>query len=533
MWNLRRPGMRLAVRSTRQGDWVLTSQILIQPLLYKDLGKVTKNNSNVDGSTNHGNQAKVSETDPAEIKSNLCENKQLSQAGESTDPLEVPKSAMAHGLRSNIYNPEIIWPVKEETPTVENCNVTPIYTITNGNQSTRSRQPIVLSEDCPFALLGVHLDGLEFGLNIPWMKWKDLHSALVSLSQQAAHTKDKCIAARLTGRDVLVWRSSKRIGYPLHIQTQFAHIYIAAHEKIKYRSNVCVSLDSRALFTHSLGYVLLQVELFLRGLSAMSDSSRRKTLCCAQWKHSLQRLDLAVDVQLHQSLTLEQLDAEAVTHLEADKLYRKSKRLESIYYGDNDLILRIYDKSQEVKVHAKEWIWDYYEMEPASNLWRFEFQLRNTQLRGKYGIKDLEFLVDVMPPLLKDLATTSFRLKVPGGSNTTRREFTPLWQAIVDAADLLTKPGAKVTRPRKETKPPNPDWYPRHIQKYLVGFAAASGVVDRQEAAQAFAEKIAACFDDDSWMQQLRVKCFHSGLPLPEETPAVQGQDGDGPKKAA
>ena len=141
---------------------------------------------------------------------------------------------------------------------------------------------------------------------------------------------------------------------------------------------------------------------------------------------TLSRVDYAVDFHLP---VMDFGADDFVTQAIKDVQHRKNGQVQTFRIGQDAIVLRVYNKSDEVKEQSgKYWLhslWGY-----EDDVWRIEFQSRKETLR-EFGIKSLEDLLKKYGVLLSSLAHEHTRLTIPSAdSNRARWQTHPVWKSL-------------------------------------------------------------------------------------------------------
>jgi hypothetical protein len=156
---------------------------------------------------------------------------------------------------------------------------------------------------------------------------------------------------------------------------------------------------------------------------------------------TLSRVDFTFDFEVSEV----DFDEDSFVTLAAkDAQHRKDRKLQTMRFGEGDLVLRVYDKSAEVReASQKTWFHDLWGG-VTDNVWRVEFQVRKEVLR-RFGIRQFQDLFDGCGDLLRHLVHDHTTLRVKGmDSNRSRWPLHPLWQLI--QAHVNTLPAQGVIR---------------------------------------------------------------------------------------
>jgi hypothetical protein len=116
-----------------------------------------------------------------------------------------------------------------------------------------------------------------------------------------------------------------------------------------------------------------------------------------------------------------------------DNQHRKNGKVQTFRIGEGDLVLRVYNKCDEIKERsAKTWFYDLWKQD--HDVWRIEWQARKEWLR-LVGIRTFEDLKERQGDLLRLLVKehTTLRTKTED-SNRSRWPLHPLWQDLQERA---------------------------------------------------------------------------------------------------
>jgi hypothetical protein len=374
----------------------------------------------------------------------------------------------------------------------------------------------------PIRVLGAHVDTLDIGYLFYWPAWDYVRETLYDLRTQAK--RSKFLSARLCCQDINIYAQRDKYSpgatrYPFHIECPVGHIFIAnAQEGTEY-PNIRFTPSSRHLLTYGYEQTFYDAVAFLNSIGcsapwlSITPPSRRT---CPH-PHVLQRVDIAADILLDSPLTRDAVISQKVHRATKTRWEDDADVMTGFYVGQGgDTVLRVYNKSTQLKMPDGAWLWEHYGIAPCDNLWRIEFQLRAPTLR-KYGVKTIHDLSSKIAGIWKDLTTSWFSLREPSAdTNPTRRAVTPFWAAVESCADQM----GSGDRIRRATKPPaagmNPLWHVHHVKSSLVNFAALTGITNPSRAATAFSRQLASAFADQEWYDALNNKRVKAGLPAVE-----------------
>lgn len=153
---------------------------------------------------------------------------------------------------------------------------------------------------------------------------------------------------------------------------------------------------------------------------------------------ALSRVDFAFDVRLP-SLNF---DADSfVTLASRDAQHRKDRKAQTFRFGEGDVVLRVYDKSAEIRESSqKDWFYALWGG-VTEDVWRIEFQVRKDILR-RFSIRTFADLDAGAGDLLRYLMHEHTTLRVKSDdSNRSRWPLHPLWALLQREAATLNVQG--------------------------------------------------------------------------------------------
>ncbi|MFA7281110.1 MAG: hypothetical protein WC100_13555 [Sterolibacterium sp.] len=137
----------------------------------------------------------------------------------------------------------------------------------------------------------------------------------------------------------------------------------------------------------------------------------------------LSRVDLTFDYQIPE---IDFDEDSFISMADKDAQHRKDGRVQTFRFGSGDLVLRVYNKCDEIEEKsAKSWFYTLWGVE--SGVWRIEWQTRKEILK-RFGIRTLEDLAERQGDLLRYLVNDHTTLRISGGdSNRSRWPLHSLW----------------------------------------------------------------------------------------------------------
>jgi hypothetical protein len=168
------------------------------------------------------------------------------------------------------------------------------------------------------------------------------------------------------------------------------------------------------------------IALWHEGLIALHDRFLKwaRSMGLSQFRdEKVSRLDYAFDYHIP---TLDFDEDQFVSAFVKDNQHRKNGIVQTFRLGEGDLILRCYNKSDEISESSnKIWLYDLWGRE--SDVWRIEWQARKEWLRN-FGIETVSELNGRQGVLLSSLVNDHTKLcSLSTDSNKSRWPLHPLW----------------------------------------------------------------------------------------------------------
>jgi len=147
-----------------------------------------------------------------------------------------------------------------------------------------------------------------------------------------------------------------------------------------------------------------------------------------QRPESLSRVDFTFDYGVDE---IDFDEDHFVSRSKKDTRYRKDHTLQTLQFGKDEIVLRVYDKIAEIEEKShKEWFYDLWNTEPEQKVWRIEWQVRKAILK-RFGIHNLQDLQDGVGDILRYLSCEHETLREPNSdSNRSRWPLHPLWEDL-------------------------------------------------------------------------------------------------------
>jgi hypothetical protein len=147
---------------------------------------------------------------------------------------------------------------------------------------------------------------------------------------------------------------------------------------------------------------------------------------CALRPERLSRVDFTFDYRID---VIDFDEASFVSQATKDNPHRKHRKVQTFCFGEGDLVLRIYNKVDEInEKSAKTWFFDLWG--ETENVWRIAWQVRKDWLR-RFGISTFADLEERQGDLLRVLVNDHTTLRCKNGdSNRSRWPLHPLWRDL-------------------------------------------------------------------------------------------------------
>lgn len=219
------------------------------------------------------------------------------------------------------------------------------------------------------------------------------------------------LAIKLGAEEFLLQPNGTKSGYPFLIENDSFSVQFGEFNK----PNFYVTYRSFALWQHG-AHKLHQ--RFLDWAASLGFSPYQP--------ERLSRVDFTFDYQLD---PLDFDEDSFVSLSDKDNQHRKNRKVQTFRIGEGDLVLRVYNKVDEIKESsAKTWFYDLWGCN--ENVWRIEWQTRKEWLR-RFGIVTFDDLAERQGDLLRFIANDHTTLRVPTeDSNRSRWPLHPLWQDL-------------------------------------------------------------------------------------------------------
>ena len=198
------------------------------------------------------------------------------------------------------------------------------------------------------------------------------------------------------------------------------------------------------------------------------------------------RLDLAVDFQGWEPTEADMRNV--VCRAAYEGVHGHYGKRETFQFGQANLVVRIYNKAEELKKSGKVWLRDAWatcpDYDPARDVWRFEAQLRREGLQS-FGVRQPAHALESLPALLASMLEWC-SLRLPQGENRSRWPVDPRWEELAAASFA----GTGLPRVQEQKRLAEYHRIVQAVAGYAVSAAATNGVFDFHEVWQRLGDDI-------------------------------------------
>jgi hypothetical protein len=319
-------------------------------------------------------------------------------------------------------------------------------------------------------LLAAGIDTLDLSFYVDWGDtWDSVRESLEAGKARAEQTEGILWDDGAHG-ECIIFAGGKPPMYRYRLQLPNAHLAVAKSGKPGKWPNVYASPSAESLWRNGIAATVESLTGFIQRLGG------KVVNACPS------RCDVCADFQVPDGLALDFIRGHAVSKSDKSRHIMKGEHLETYYAGaaGADIQARIYNKSAEIQSSGKFWFENVWQLWPAENVWRVEFQLRRQALR-QYGLNTMPALLKLLPALWESLCRDWFSLRLQDDSNTTRRSVHPWWAAVEQAAERLGASPGKIKRDYT-SGPASMAWYSAHLSGLLLSMAVRAGLPHLEDA---------------------------------------------------
>lgn len=241
---------------------------------------------------------------------------------------------------------------------------------------------------------------------------------------RASCSRDPCVVA-IGNAEFLLHTYGSTSGYPLVLTCPEYKIECGEFN----RPSFFVTFRSEALWRDSPARLHAQFLTWAERVGLAHDRPE-----------SVSRVDWAFDYHL----PVRDFDeAHVVSMVSKDSKHREDGKIQTLTFGRDSVVLRIYDKIAEIAQQShKTWFFGLWEG-VCEDVWRIEWQVRKALLR-QFGIRTLKSLFERQGDVLRYLAGEHTTLRLPtDDSNRSRWPLHSLWQDLQERISEFDALGAR------------------------------------------------------------------------------------------
>ena len=298
-------------------------------------------------------------------------------------------------------------------------------------------------------------------------------------------------AIQLGNEEFLLMPNGTKSGYPFLIENDSFSIQFGEFNK----PNFFVTFRSFALWQHGA------TKLHQRFIDWSASVGMKPYQA-----ERLSRADFTFDYQIE---AIDFDEDNFVSQATKDNQHRKNRMVQTFRFGEGDLVLRIYNKIDEIQEKsAKTWFFDLWGCD--ENVWRIEWQVRKEWLR-RFGIRTFADLEERQGDLLRVLVNdhTTLRIKTED-SNRSRWPTHPRWKDLqerisqMDGLGIVREIDPAALLAERETR------LAISVYGYLKRIAAIHGIkrktpeIGFNESFALLGKKLDRIHDDLTWENDVR-----------------------------
>lgn len=244
------------------------------------------------------------------------------------------------------------------------------------------------------------------------------YEALAVKKEEFSRAKIKGQPIKLGSEEFMLASHGTSSGYPFLIENEAFIIQFGEFN----RPNFFVKFRSIALWHHGALGLHQRFLAWAASIGMMAYQPER-----------LSRVDFAFDYFLPEI----GFDEDSfISQADKDNQHRKNGKLQTLKFGTDQVVLRIYNKCDEIdEVSHKTWLYELWGID--HDVWRIEWQVRKNMMRA-LGISSFNSLAERQGDLLRLLVKdhTTLRTKT-NDCNRSRWPLHPLWQDLTDRVNQM------------------------------------------------------------------------------------------------
>jgi hypothetical protein len=251
------------------------------------------------------------------------------------------------------------------------------------------------------------------------MRLDECHLDFVALATQKDAISKRGKSIKLGCEEFMLASHGTSSGYPFLIEND---VFIIQFGEFN-RPNFFVKFRSVALWHH--GALALHFR-FLNWAASIG--------MVPYQAEKLSRVDFSFDYHIPEP----DFDEENfVSTAKKDHQYRKNGKIQTLTFGSDQIVLRVYNKTDEIdEASHKTWFYDLWGVK--ENVWRIEWQVRKQAMR-LFEVSSFQCLVDGgQADILNQLVTNHTKMKIKSNdSNRSRWALHPLWQDLTERVNQM------------------------------------------------------------------------------------------------
>ena len=131
--------------------------------------------------------------------------------------------------------------------------------------------------------------------------------------------------------------------------------------------------------------------------------------------------------------------------------YEGNGKFTGFTFGAGSIIGKVYNKTEEIKVHHKEYMYEMWDLESeGEEVWRIEFELDRKLLR-EFGVESFDSFFLVAGDIWKYLTEDWLSMREKDSDNTTLRSLTLLWEVVCSVREFFGKVTGKVREKKRKS----------------------------------------------------------------------------------
>lgn len=350
----------------------------------------------------------------------------------------------------------------------------------------------------PDRVLLAGTDTLDFGVYCECGRsWCSVARKLAKLKQRAQRGDP----VLLDGGRCLMLAGGKP-NYPFHLRYPGFHIWLSRHQAPQGDTpNVFVSLNAQTLWLQGESAAVEAALDEVRGITGGTVQTCR-----------VSRADLAADLVLANHLTEAGLRDLAVTRTSQCRVFYQGDVLQTMYVGaaGAPVSLRVYDKSEEIRVNGKDWFLPLWGVSENEHVWRVEFQLRRPFLKSA-GVNCIDDWQARQADIWAYLTAAWFSLREHDNANASRRSVTPFWELVQDCAERFGRTSDGLRRQARAVSP-RVEPIVKQAASLLVGLGTRLGENDVEGALDSLVRSLREEFASRNFANECQRKAIRLGL---------------------